>query len=109
MQNSINNEIFEKANEWVVANQKVVIITVIQTWGSSPKPIGSKMIVNENGNFFGSVSAGCVESTVIKDSLEIIQKNILFKKKIFEVSDENAWEVGLSCGGKLTIYLEMID
>ena len=71
MQNSINNEIFEKANEWVVANQKVVIITVIQTWGSSPKPIGSKMIVNENGNFFGSVSAGCVESTVIKDSLEI--------------------------------------
>ena len=65
MQNSINNEIFEKANEWLVANQKVVIITVIQTWGSSPKPIGSKMIVNENGNFFGSVSAGCVESTVI--------------------------------------------
>tara|TARA_B100001175_G_C19248328_1_gene513417 strand:+ start:412 stop:741 length:330 start_codon:yes stop_codon:yes gene_type:complete len=109
MQNSINNEIFEKANEWVVANQKVVIITVIQTWGSSPKPIGSKMIVNENGNFFGSVSAGCVESTVIKDSLEIIQKNILFKKKNFEVSDESAWKVGLSCGGKLTIYLEMID
>ena len=109
MKSSLDNEVFEKANEWVMANQKVVIITVIQTWGSSPQPIGSKMIVNENGDFFGSVSAGCVESAIIKDSLEIIKKNISFKKKFFKVSDENAWEVGLSCGGELNVYLEMID
>jgi xanthine dehydrogenase accessory factor len=108
MKNSFNKKILEKAYEWVKNNQKIVVITVVETWGSSPKPIGSKMIVNENNEFFGSVSGGCIESFIIQESLEIIKKNIFFKIKKFKISDENAWNVGLSCGGEITVYLEQI-
>ena len=106
MKNSFNKKILEKAYEWIKDNNKIVMITVVETWGSSPKPIGSKMIVNENKEFFGSVSGGCVESFIIQESLEIIKKNDSFKIKKFKISDESAWNVGLSCGGEITVYLE---
>ena len=106
MKNSFNNKILEKAYEWIKCNQKIVVITVVETWGSSPRPIASKMIVNENKEFFGSVSGGCVESFIIQESLEIIKKNDSFKIKKFKISDESAWNVGLSCGGEITVYLE---
>ncbi len=64
MKNSFDEKILEEANDWVNANQKVVLATVIQTWGSSPRQVGSRMIVNEKGDFSGSVSGGCVESAV---------------------------------------------
>ena len=91
------------------SNQKVILATVIQTWGSSPRQIGSRMIVNENGNFSGSVSGGCVESNLIRECLELIKNNNPFKKIEFKVSNENAWNVGLSCGGEITIYIEKIN
>ena len=106
MKNSFNKKILEKAYEWIKDNNKIVMITVVETWGSSPKPIGSKMIVNENKEFFGSVSGGCIESFIIQESLEIIKKNESFKIKKFKISDESAWNVGLSCGGEITVYLE---
>ena len=109
MKNSFNKKILEKAYEWIKDNQKIVMITVVETWGSSPKPIGSKMVVNENKKFFGSVSGGCVESFIIQESLKIIKKNKPFKIKKFKVSDENAWNMGLSCGGEITVYLERIN
>jgi xanthine dehydrogenase accessory factor len=109
MKNSFNKKILEKAYEWMKDNQKIVMITVVETWGSSPSPIGSKMIVNENKGFFGSVSGGCVESFIIQESLEIIKKNDLFKIKNFKVSNDDAWNVGLSCGGEITVYLERIN
>ena len=62
MKNSFDEKILEEAHDWVKANQKVVLATVIQTWGSSPRQVGSRMIVNEKGDFSGSVSGGCVES-----------------------------------------------
>ena len=77
MKKSFDTTIFEEANSWIKLNQKVVLATVIQTWGSSPRQIGSRMIVNENGNFLGSVSGGCVESNVINECLELIKKNYL--------------------------------
>ena len=105
---SFDEKILEEANDWVNANQKVVLATVIQTWGSSPRPTGSRMIVNENGDFSGSVSGGCVESAVVRECIEVIKNNKLFKKIDFKVSDESAWEVGLACGGEIEIYLEQI-
>ena len=66
------------------------------------------MIINENGDFSGSVSGGCVESSVIRECLEIIKKSISFKKIEFRISNENAWEVGLACGGEIEIYIEQI-
>ena len=109
MKNVLDEKILEEASLWIKANNKVALTTVIKTWGSSPRQVGSKMIVNENGNFSGSISGGCVESSVIDESLKLIKDNKLFKKIELKVSDENAWEVGLACGGEITIYLEQIN
>tara|TARA_B100000029_G_scaffold291248_1_gene284828 strand:+ start:193 stop:525 length:333 start_codon:yes stop_codon:yes gene_type:complete len=109
MKNSFQETIFEEASEWAKSNQKAVLATVIQTWGSSPVEVGSRMIVNEKGDFSGSVSGGCVESLVIKESIELIKNNNLFKKLKFKVSNENAWDVGLACGGEIEIYIEQIN
>ena len=109
MEKQLKKTVLEQANTWIESDQKVVLATVIQTWGSSPRQIGSRMIVNENGNFSGSVSGGCVESNVIRECLELIKNNNPFKKIEFKVSNENAWNVGLSCGGEITIYIEKIN
>jgi len=109
MNKSFKETILEEANSWIKSNQKVVLATVIQTWGSSPRQIGSRMIVNEKGDFSGSVSGGCVESAVIRECLELIKNNNPFKKIEFKVSNENAWDVGLACGGEITIYIEQIN
>jgi xanthine/CO dehydrogenase XdhC/CoxF family maturation factor len=109
MKNSFDEKILEEANDWVNANQKVVLVTVIQTWGSSPRPTGSRMIINEKGDFSGSVSGGCVESAVVRESMDLIKDNKEFKKIEFRVSDESAWEIGLACGGEIAVYLEKIN
>ena len=100
--------ILEKAISWINSDKKVALVTVINTWGSSPFQTGSKMIVSDNGNFLGSVSGGCIETHVIEECKKLLKDNILFKKIEFEVLDENAWNVGLACGGKITVYLEII-
>ena len=109
MKNPFDDKILEEANDWIKANQKIVLATVIQTWGSSPRPTGSRMIVNEKGDFLGSVSGGCVESAVVRECVGIIKENKPFKKIEFKVSDESAWEVGLTCGGEIAVYLEQIN
>ena len=109
MKNSFDEKILEEAHDWVKANQKVVLATVIQTWGSSPRPTGSRMVVNENGDFSGSVSGGCVESAVVRECIGIIKDNKLFKKIEFKVSNESAWEVGLACGGEIAVYIEQVS
>tara|TARA_B100000965_G_scaffold293227_1_gene251127 strand:+ start:93 stop:425 length:333 start_codon:yes stop_codon:yes gene_type:complete len=109
MQKSSKKTILEEANSWIESNQKVVLARVIQTWGSSPCPIGSKMIVNEKGDFLGSVSGGCVEANVINECIELIKNKNLFKKIEFKVSDESAWNVGLACGGELIVFIEKIN
>ena len=108
MKNSFDEKILDEAIDWVNVNKKVVLATVIQTWGSSPRQVGSRMIVNENGDFSGSVSGGCVESAVVRECVELIKNNVSCKKIEFKVSNESAWEVGLACGGEITVYLEQI-
>ena len=105
----MSETILKNANSWVETKKKVVLATVIKTWGSSPCPIGSKMIVNEKGDFLGSVSGGCVEASIINECLELIKNKNLFKKIHFTVQDESAWSVGLACGGELTVYIEQIN
>ena len=109
MKNTSDKKILEEANLWINANHKVALATVIKTWGSSPRQIGSKMIVNEKGEFSGSISGGCVESSVIDESLQLIKANKPFKKIEFKVSNQNAWEVGLACGGEIAVYLEQVN
>ena len=109
MKNSFDEKVLEEANDWIIAKRSVVLATVIQTWGSSPRPIGSRMIINDKGDFSGSVSGGCVETAVVRECLGLIKENKLFKKIEFKVSNENAWEVGLACGGEISIFLEQIN
>ena len=109
MKNSFNEKILEEAIGWAKTNQKIVLATVVQTWGSSPRSTGSKMIIKENGDFSGSVSGGCVESAVVRECIGIIKDNKPFKKIEFKVSNESAWEVGLACGGEIAIFLEQIN
>ena len=109
MKNSFNEKILEEAIGWAKTNQKIVLATVVQTWGSSPRSMGSKMIIKENGDFLGSVSGGCVESAVVRECIGIIKDNKPFKKIEFKVSNESAWEVGLACGGEIAIFLEQIN
>ena len=101
--------ILETANSWIETDQKVALATVIETWGSSPCQIGSKMIINEKGKFLGSVSGGCVEANVISECLELIKNKNSYKKIYFTVQDENAWSVGLACGGELVVFIEQIN
>ena len=109
MKNSFDEKILDEANDWLESKQKVVLATVIQTWGSSPRQIGSRMIVNDKGDFSGSVSGGCVETAVVRECIGLIKENNACKKIEFKVSNESAWEVGLACGGEIAVYLEQVN
>ena len=109
MKNSFDEKILDEAKDWFLSKQNVVLATVIQTWGSSPRQVGSRMIVNDKGDFSGSVSGGCVESAVVRECLALLKEKKHFKKIEFKVSNENAWEVGLACGGEIAIFLEQIN
>ena len=109
MKNSFDEKILDEANDWLKSKQAVVLATVINTWGSSPRQVGSRLIVNEKGDFSGSVLGGCVESSVVRECLGLLKEKKFFKKLEFKVSDQNAWEVGLACGGEISIFLEQIN
>lgn len=98
----------ELALQWRDEGQPVAVATVLQTWGSSPRPAGSQLVVNGSGEFAGSVSAGCVESSVIAKSTEVLRHG---RPEILEmgIDDGMAWEVGLSCGGQISILVERIE
>jgi len=109
MKNSFDEKILDEANDWLAVKRKVVLATVIQTWGSSPRQVGSRMIINDKGDFSGSVSGGCVETAVVRECLGLLKEKKLFKKIEFKVSNESAWEVGLACGGEIAVFLEQIN
>ena len=109
MKNSFDEKILDEARDWLLNKQDVVLATVIQTWGSSPRQVGSRMIVNNKGDFSESVSGGCVETAVVRECLDLLKEKKTFKKIEFKVSNESAWEVGLACGGEIAIFLEQIN
>tara|TARA_B100000029_G_scaffold139374_1_gene134501 strand:+ start:5 stop:334 length:330 start_codon:yes stop_codon:yes gene_type:complete len=108
MKNSFDEKILDEANDWIEANRNVILATVIQTWGSSPRPVGSRMIINDKGDFSGSVSGGCVEAAVVRECMDLFKERKKIKKIEFKVSNESAWEIGLACGGEIAIFLEQI-
>ena len=78
MKNSFDEKILDEAKDWLLSKQSVVLATVIQTWGSSPRQIGSRMIVNDKGDFSGSVSGGCVETAVVRECLGLLKEKKTF-------------------------------
>lgn len=103
-----SENILRQTGAWRSAGRQVAIATVVGTWGSSPRPVGSQLIVDENGNMMGSVSGGCIEGSVVHEAREVIQDG---KPRLLEfgVSDEMAWEVGLACGGTVQVFVERVS
>ena len=98
-------DVLDKLDQWRESKQKIAVTTVVETWGSAPRPIGSKMITTMGGGIAGSVSAGCVEGAVIEEAQSVYQSGIP-RLIEFGVADETAWEVGLACGGKIKVFIE---
>jgi xanthine dehydrogenase accessory factor len=96
-----------QALAWRASGRKVALATVARTWGSSPRPAGSKLAVNDVTEFVGSVSGGCIEGAVIQEALEVMETGAS-RVLEFGVSDETAWEVGLACGGKVEVFVEAV-
>jgi xanthine/CO dehydrogenase XdhC/CoxF family maturation factor len=102
------DDVLEQALSWKNEGKEVAIATVISTWGSAPRPAGSQLAIDETGNMLGSVSGGCVESAVIQEALEVMKTNMP-KSLEFGVSNDEAWEVGLACGGKINVFVEKLN
>jgi xanthine/CO dehydrogenase XdhC/CoxF family maturation factor len=95
------------ADEWLSQGRRVALATVIETWGSAPQPVGAQLVIDDQGNFEGSVSGGCVEGAVVTEAQDAIAKG---KTSVlaFGVADETAWEVGLACGGRIRVMVEPV-
>jgi xanthine/CO dehydrogenase XdhC/CoxF family maturation factor len=100
-------DVLDKAAAWLDAGHKVVLGTVVKTWGSAPRPAGSQIAVRDDGAFAGSVSGGCVEGAVVENALQTIRDGKI-RRLEFGVSDEQAWAVGLACGGRIEIFVEPV-
>ncbi|WP_400771572.1 XdhC family protein [Methylosinus sporium] len=100
-------EILLEAERWRREGRGVAIATVIETFGSAPRPVGSHLVVDDTGSFRGSVSAGCVEGDVISAALDVIADGTL-RILEFGVADETAWRVGLSCGGRIAVLVQAV-
>ena len=103
----IDTDILGLAESWVKAGRDVAIATVIETWGSAPRPVGSHLLIDAGGNFQGSVSGGCVEGAVVAEAVDVIADGKP-RTLTFGVADETAWRVGLSCGGRISVYVEKV-
>jgi xanthine/CO dehydrogenase XdhC/CoxF family maturation factor len=100
-------DILGTAASWKDEGRGVALATVTLTWGSSPRPVGSQLVVDQDGNMMGSVSGGCIEGAVVREAVDAIRDG---KPRLldFGVTDEQAWDVGLACGGKVQVFVERI-
>jgi xanthine/CO dehydrogenase XdhC/CoxF family maturation factor len=103
-----SDDVLTMAERWRREGRGVALATVVETWGSAPRPVGSHLVIDEHDNFLGSVSGGCVEGEVIAEAAAVIADG---KPKLLEfgVADETAWKAGLSCGGTIRVYVEKVE
>jgi xanthine/CO dehydrogenase XdhC/CoxF family maturation factor len=105
---SPDDTLLDTAAQWKRQGRKVALATVVETWGSSPRPAGSQLLVDQDGTMVGSVSGGCIEGAVVKEAREIME-GAPAKLLEFGVSNEQAWEVGLACGGRVRVWVEAVQ
>jgi xanthine/CO dehydrogenase XdhC/CoxF family maturation factor len=103
-----DDDILKVAEDWRRQGRGVALATVVETWGSAPRAVGSSLVIDQEGNFLGSVSGGCVEGAVVTEAIDVIESG---KAKMLEfgVADETAWKVGLSCGGTIRVFVEKVE
>jgi xanthine dehydrogenase accessory factor len=105
---SDSEDVLATAAVWRAAGEAVALATVVETWGSSPRPAGSRLAVSASGRLAGSVSGGCIEGAVA-DAAKQTMASGTPQLLDFGISDERAWEVGLACGGKLKVFVEKLS
>lgn len=103
-----DRDVIAIAEQWLQQGRRIAIATVVETWGSAPRPVGSQLVVDDAGAFEGSVSGGCVEGAVVAEAADVIASGHS-RLMSFGVADETAWQVGLSCGGRIAVYVEAIS
>jgi len=101
-------DLLDQIEIWLKNGQSVALATVIKTWGSSPRPAGAGMAITDSGQIIGSVSGGCVESAVIEIAMQVLESGKA-EKLHFGVGDDQAWDVGLSCGGEIDVFIRQFD
>src|ERR1700726_2240020 len=101
-------DVLDQVGKWKASGKGVAVATVITTWGSSPRPVGSQLGVDDTGAMVGSVSGGCIEGAVVRKALEASKDG---KPRLlgFGVSAEQSWEFGLACGGKFQVFVEKMN
>jgi len=100
-------DILRIAQAWAAEGRGVALATVIETWGSSPRPAGSQLAIDQSGRFEGSVSGGCIEGAVVREALEVIADGAP-RLLSYGVANEQAWDVGLACGGQVRVFVERL-
>ena len=105
---SLDDDVLNVAAKWRKEGRNLALATVVSTWGSSPRPTGSHLAVDEDGKLVGSVSGGCIEGAVVSEAMEVMQNG---KPKVLEygVTNELAWEIGLACGGTIQVFVEKVE
>jgi xanthine dehydrogenase accessory factor len=101
-------EILDEVDAWREAGEKVVVATVVATRRSAPRPVGTSLAVSESGQMCGSVSGGCVESDVYENAREVMETGTP-KLLSYGIADEEAWSVGLPCGGEIDVFVERVE
>lgn len=102
------DDVLEQAAAWRRSGRDVALATVVSTWGSAPRRPGSQLAVADDGAMAGSVSGGCVEAAVVTEAREVMAHG---RPRLLEfgVSDEEAWAVGLACGGTIEVFVEPLE
>ena len=103
-----SDDVLAAAARWRDDGRRVALATVVATWGSSPRPVGSQLAVDAQGNMVGSVSGGCIEGAVVHEAGSVMESGAP-KLPEYGVTDEMAWEVGLACGGTVKVFVERLD
>ena len=102
------DDVLGTAVRWREEGRPAALATVVETWGSSPRPVGSQLAVAGDGRFIGSVSGGCIEGAVVRAAFEVMESGRPCTLD-FGVTDEQAWEVGLACGGRIRVFVERLE
>jgi len=102
-------EILDDIDRWRNAGKRVAVARVVKIDGSGPRDPGAAMAVNEDGEVAGSVSGGCVEGAVVSEALSLMAENSAGRMVTFGYSDDEAFAVGLTCGGTIRLYIEQLD
>ena len=100
-------DVLDQAHRWLEDGRILALATVVSTWGSSPRPVGSQLLIDGEDNMVGSVSGGCIEGAVALEAKAVMESGV---PRLLEygVSDEEAWEVGLPCGGTVQVFVERL-